>query len=78
MKPRSQKAKELVFLHSSEESQQVVAGLIASIGRRWLNNEDRSVCALLDPRFKEVCFTNATLLLSIMVQLHKKIQLQAL
>ncbi|XP_065895777.1 zinc finger BED domain-containing protein 4-like [Dysidea avara] len=60
---------------TSEESQQVVVGLIASIERRWLNyEEDRiySICTLLDPRFKEVCFTNAALvrakrlLLSIM------------
>ena len=59
----------------SEESQQVVAGLIASIERRWLNyEEDRiySISTLLDPRFKEVCFSNASLvrakrlLLSIM------------
>ena len=67
----------------SEESQQVVAGLIASIERRWLNyEEDRiySICTLLlDPRFKEVCFTNAALvrakrlLLSIMhAILHKE------
>ena len=57
-----------------EESQQVVAGLIASIEQRWLNYEDRiyCICTLLDPRFKEVCFTNAALvrakrsLLSIM------------
>ena len=45
---------------SSEESQQVVCGLIASIERIWLNyDEDRiySVCTLPDPRFKEVCFT---------------------
>ena len=50
---------------SSEESQQVIAGLIESIERRWLNYEgDRiySICALLDPRFKEVCFTNAALI----------------
>ena len=49
---------------TSEESQQVVVGLIASIKRRWLNHEeDRiySICTLLDPRFKEVCFTNAAL-----------------
>ena len=60
---------------TSEESQQVVVGLIASIERRWLNyEEDRiySICTLLDPRFKEVCFTSAALvrakrlLLSIM------------
>ena len=60
---------------TSEESQQVVVGLIASIERRWLNyEEDRiySICTLLDPRYKEVCFTNAALvrakrlLLSIM------------
>ena len=60
---------------TSKESQKVVAGLIASTEQRWLNyEEDRiySVCTLLDPRFKEVCFTNAALvrakrlLLSIM------------
>ncbi|XP_065895773.1 zinc finger BED domain-containing protein 4-like [Dysidea avara] len=60
---------------TSEESQQVVVGLIASIEWRWLNyEEDRiySICTLLDPRFKEVCFTSAALvrakrlLLSIM------------
>ena len=57
---------------SSKESQQVFAGLIASIERRWLNyEEDRiySICTLLDPRFKEVCFTLVRakrLLLSIM------------
>jgi len=60
---------------SSEESQQVVPGLVASIEWRWLNyDEDRiySVCTLLDPRFKEVCFTSTALvrvtrlLLSIM------------
>jgi len=48
----------------SEVSQQVVVSLIASIERRWLNyEEDRiySICTLLDPRFKEVCFTNAAL-----------------
>ena len=43
----------------SEESQQMVAGLIASIEWGWLNyEEDRiySICTLLlDPRFKEVC-----------------------
>ena len=49
---------------TSEESQQVVVGLNASIERRWLNyEEDRiySICTLLDPRFKEVCFTSAAL-----------------
>lgn len=60
---------------SLEESQQVVAGLIASIEYKWLNyEEDRiySICTLLDPTFTEVCFTNAALvrakrlLLSIM------------
>ncbi|XP_065895786.1 zinc finger BED domain-containing protein 4-like [Dysidea avara] len=60
---------------TSEESQQVVVGLIASIERRWLNYEEDkiySICTLLDPRFKEVCFTSAALvrakrlLLSIM------------
>ena len=51
---------------SSEESQQMIAGLIELIERRWLNyEEDRiySICALLDPcRFKEVSFTNAALI----------------
>ena len=50
---------------SSEESQQVIAGLIELIECRWLNYEgDRiySICALLDPRFKDVCFTNAALI----------------
>ena len=49
---------------NSEESQQVVTGLIASIERRWLNYEDDkiySICSLLDPRFKEVCFTSSAL-----------------
>ena len=53
-----------ISVPSSEESQQVVAGLIASIEWRWLNyEEDRiyNVCTLLDPRFKEVCFTSAAL-----------------
>ena len=53
----------------------MVVGLIASTEQRCLNyEEDRiySICTLLDPRFKEVCFTNAVLvkakrlLLSIM------------
>ena len=54
----------------------MVAGLIALIEWRWMNyEEDRIysiICTLLDPRFKEVCFTNAALvrakrlLLSIM------------
>ena len=50
--------------HSSEESQQVISDLIASIEQRCLNyDEDRifSVCTLLDPRFKEVCFTSTAL-----------------
>ena len=53
-----------ISVPSSEESQQVIAGLIASIEWRWLNyEEDRiyNVCTLLDPRFKEVCFTSAAL-----------------
>ena len=43
----------------------MIAGLIESIEHRWLNYEgDRiySICALLNPRFKEVCFTNAALI----------------
>ena len=65
----------------SEESQQVVAGLIASIERRWLNyEEDRiySISTLLDPRFKEVCFSNASLVRAkdycfpLCVELHKE------
>ena len=48
----------------SEEAQKVVAGLITSIEQRWLRyEEDRiySTCTLLDPRFKEVCFTSFAL-----------------
>jgi len=49
--------------------------LIASIDRRWLGYEEDkiySTCTLLDPRFKEACFTSSALvrakrlLLSIM------------
>ena len=48
----------------SEESQQVVTGLIASIERRWHNFEEDdiySVSTLLDPRFKELCFSSTAL-----------------
>ena len=60
---------------SSEETQQVVAGLIASIEMRLLGYEEDkiySMCSLLEPRFKEVCFNSSALarakrlLLSIM------------
>ena len=53
----------------------MVTGLIASIERRWLSYEEDkiySICSLLDPRFKDVCFTSFALfrvkrlLLSIM------------
>ena len=49
--------------------------MIASIERRWLSYEEDkiySICSLLDPRFKDVCFTSFALvrakrlLLSIM------------
>ena len=49
---------------NSEDTQQVVTGLIASIERRWLSYEEdkiHSICSLLDPRFKEVCFTTSAL-----------------
>lgn len=49
---------------NSEDTQQVVTGLIASIERRWLSYEEDkiySICNLLDHRFKEVCFNNSAL-----------------
>ena len=60
---------------SSEDMQEVVTGLIASIERRWLSYEENkiySICSLLDPRFKDFCFYSSALvrakrlLLSIM------------
>ena len=58
-------------------SQKVKFGLLASIERRWLDYEDDKIYfiyTLLDPKFKEVCFTGTALvrakrlLLSIMRQ----------
>ena len=53
----------------------MVTGLTASIERRWLSYEEDkiySLCSLLDPRFKDICFSSSAfvrakrLLLSIM------------
>ena len=49
---------------SSEDTQQVVTGLIASIERRWLSYEEDkiyNICSLLDPRFKHICFSSFAL-----------------
>ena len=68
-----------VAIVKGKESHQMVAGLIESIEPRWLNyEEDRvySLCTLLDPRFREICFTNALIrakrLCQLCMQLHKE------
>ena len=48
----------------SEDSQQVVLGLINSVETRWIdyeNDEIYSVSTLVDPRFKEVSFSASAL-----------------
>ena len=49
---------------STEDTRQVVTDLIASIERRWLSHEEDkiySMHSLLDPRFKDICFTSSAL-----------------
>jgi len=68
MKARYLRAKENSDPPRPAEAQQVIAGLIVSIERIWMGYEEDkiySTCTLLDPRFKEVCFTSSALVIEL-------------